>query len=110
MARSRRKYDSEFKIKAARMVIDGHKSCKAVERDLGLSQGVVYRWVREVKADPEHCFPGNGKLKPSDADIQHLLRENDQLRRERDILKKALGIFSRAPHRSTGSFRSIPTQ
>jgi transposase len=103
MNRSRRKFDAEFKRQAVQMVLSDHKSCRSVEQNLGIGQGIVYRWVREAKADPQHCFPGNGKIKPSEADVHNLLKENEHLRRERDILKKALGIFSRMPSRSTGS-------
>jgi transposase len=107
MNRSRRKFDAEFKRQAVQMVLVDHKSCRSVEKDLGLCQGIVYRWVRELKTDPQNCFPGNGKIKPSDADMHRLLKEVDQLRRERDILKKALGIFSRMPLRSTNSLPTI---
>jgi transposase len=107
MKQSRRKFDAEFKRQTVQMVLDGHKSCRSVEKDLGINQGVVYRWVREAKADPQHCFPGNGKIKPSSADVHGLLKEVEQLRRERDILKKALGIFSRMPTHSTSSLGTM---
>jgi transposase len=110
MNRSRRKFDAEFKRQAVQMVLDGHKSCRAVEKDLGIGQGIVYRWVREANADPEHCFPGHGIIKPSDTDVHRLIKEVDQLRRERDILKKALGIFSRMQTRSTSSSRTMQTR
>ena len=103
MKKSRRKFDSDFKRQAIRMVTDDGKSCRAVERDLGLGEGIVYRWVREAKENPEGCFLGNGAVKPSNEDIDTLRKENDQLRRQRDILKKALAIFSLTPLRSTGS-------
>lgn len=92
--RKRRSFDKEFKRQAIRLVLEDRQSCRAVERDLGVSEGTVYKWVRESKADPEHCFPGKGHLKPSDADVNKLIKENNLLRRERDILKKALAIFS----------------
>jgi transposase len=103
MKKSRRKYDAEFKRQAVRMVTDDHKSCHAVEKSLGVSHGMLYRWVRQAKADPQFCFPGNGHIKPSIGDVGRLLKQNQQLRRERDILKKALGVFSRTDNRSTGS-------
>ena len=108
MKKTRRKFDSEFKRQAIRMVTDDGKSCRAVERDLGLGEGIVYRWVREAKAEPQNCFLGNGKVKPSTGDISQLLKENEHLRRQRDILKKALAIFSQIPGRSAGS--SLTTQ
>ena len=107
MKKSRRKFDSEFKRQAVRMVTDDRKSCRAVERDLGLGEGILYRWVREAKADPQGCFLGNGKVKPLPADVNQLLKENDHLRRQRDILKKALAIFSQTPTPSTSSSRTM---
>jgi transposase len=92
---NRRSYDTTFKRDAVRLVLEDEKSCRSVERDLGLPAGVVYKWVRQAKEDPEHCFPGKGHLKPSEAEVKHLVRENELLRRERDILKKAVAIFSR---------------
>jgi transposase len=103
MKKTRRKFDSDFKRQAVSMVTVGGKSCRAVERDLGISEGIVYRWVREEKTDPKNAFPGNGHLKPSMADVHNLLKENEQLRRQRDILKKALAIFSQTPPRTTSS-------
>ena len=103
MKKSRRKYDAEFKRQAVRMVIDDHKSYNAVEKSLGIGQGLVSRWLHEAQKDPQNCFPGNGHTKPSSADIERLIKENDLLRRERDILKKALAVFSRTDSRSTAS-------
>lgn len=103
MKKSRRKFGSEFKRQAIQMVTDDKKSCRAVERDLGLGEGIVYRWVREAKEKPQNCFPGNGVVKPSDEDVDMIRKENELLRRQRDILKKALGIFSLTPLRSTSS-------
>lgn len=103
MKKARRKFDSEFKRQAIRMVTDDGKSCRAVERDLGLGEGILYRWVREAKADPQNCFLGNGKVKPTTVDVTALLKEIEHLRRQRDILKKALAIFSQITPRSTGS-------
>lgn len=103
MKKSRRKFDSDFKRQAIQMVTDDKKSCRAVERDLGLGEGIVYRWVREAKEKPQNCFPGNGTVKPSNEDVDMLRREVEQLRRQRDILKKALAIFSLTPLRSTSS-------
>jgi transposase len=90
------------------MVTVSGKSCREVERDLGISEGIVYRWVREEKTDPKNAFPGNGHLKPSMADVHNLLKENEQLRRQRDILKKALAIFSQTPPRTTSSSTTTP--
>jgi transposase len=76
---------------------------RAVERRLGIGQGVLSRWKRELKDDGAQAFVGSGRLKPEDKEIRRLKRENERLRRERDILKKAVAIFSTDPHRYSGS-------
>ena len=80
----------------------GGRSC-SVERQLGTGQGVVYYWVHQFMDDPEHAFPGKGNLKPADKEIDELGRELERVKRERDILKKAVAIFSKDPHRYSGS-------
>jgi len=94
MKKNRRKYDREFKEGAVRLVVEEGKTSMSVERDLGLGQGVLSRWVREYKEDPTHSFPGKGRLKPEDEQFRRLKRDNEILKQERDILKKALAIFS----------------
>ena len=78
-------------------------TAKDVERRLGIGQGVLSRWKRELTHDGNQAFPGKGHLKPDDEQIRQLKRENERLRRERDILKKAVAIFSTDPHRYSGS-------
>jgi transposase len=58
---------------------------------------LLYYWKRQFKADGEQAFPGNGKLKADDEALRQLKRENEILRQERDILKKALAILSQEP-------------
>ena len=98
-----RKYDREFKIEAVRMASEPGVTAKEVERRLGIGTGVLSRWKRQFKDDGQQAFPGKGHLKPEDERMRRLKRECDRLRRERDILKKALAIFSTDPHRYSGS-------
>ena len=98
-----RKYDLEFKLEAVRMAAEPGVTNRQVERRLGIGQGVLSRWKRELKEDGSQAFPGKGRLKPEDEKLRQLQRENERLRRERDILKKAVAIFSKNPHRYSGS-------
>ncbi len=98
-----RKYDKTFKLEAVRLVLEEGHSVRSVERKLGTGQGVVYAWVRAYNADPEHAFPGQGKLKPPEREVRDLKRELERVKRERDILKKAVAIFSKDPDRYSGS-------
>ena len=98
-----RKYDLEFKLEAIRMASEPGVTTRDVERRLGIGQGVLSRWKRQLKDDGLQAFPGKGHLKPEDEQLRLLKRENERLRRERDILKKAVAIFSTDPHRYSGS-------
>ena len=99
----RQKYDSEFKRSAVELVHTSGKSMAAVERDLGMSRGLLKGWVREAREDGAEAFRGHGKLKADDEEMRRLRREVEILRQERDILKKAIAIFSQIPRNGTGS-------
>ena len=98
-----KRYDKEFKIEAVRLASEPGNSQAKIERDLGIGQGVISRWKRELQRDGERAFPGKGHLKPQDDELRQLKRENERLRRERDILKKAVAIFSEDPNRYSDS-------
>jgi transposase len=98
-----RRIDKEFKIEAVRLASEPGNTQSKIERDLGISQGIISRWKRELRKDGEQAFPGKGRLKPDDDEMRHLKRENERLRRERDILKKAVAIFSEDPNRYSDS-------
>lgn len=88
------KYDREFKLEAIRLASEEGARATDIERRLGLSQGIISRWKRQQVGEGAAAFPGKGHLSVNDEQVRHLQRENDRLRRERDILKKALAIFS----------------
>ncbi|MBT5448966.1 MAG: transposase [Gemmatimonadetes bacterium] len=88
------KYDREFKLEAIRIASEEGARATDVERRLSLSQGMISRWKRPLGDEGADAFPGKGHLSVHDEQVRHLQRENERLRRERDILKKALAIFS----------------
>jgi transposase len=98
-----KRYDKEYKIEALRLASEPGNTQARIERDLGISQGVISRWKRELQQDKEQAFPGKGNLKAQDEKLRCLERDNDRLRREREILKKAVAIFSKDPNRYSGS-------
>lgn len=98
-----KRYDKEFKIESIRLASEPGNTQAKIERDLGISQGVISRWKRELLEDGEQAFPGKGHLKADDDELRRLKRENERLRRERDILKKAVAIFSEDPNRYSDS-------
>lgn len=102
MGTGRKKYDAAFKRESVRLADTSGKRDRTVEQELGLYQGAIRHWRKELQADPGNAFPGTGNLKPQDEAFRRLLRENAILREERDILKKAVAIFSRKPKTSIG--------
>ena len=99
----KRHIDKEFKIEAIRLASEPGNTQTGIERDLGIGQGIIRRWKRELRKDGDQAFPGKGRLKLDDDEMRRLKRENERLRRERDILKKAVAIFSEDPHRYSDS-------
>ena len=96
MAKKRRTYTREFKLDAIHLAETSDKSIAEIERDLGLSVGQIHHWRRQLANEGKDAFPGKGHLKPQDELIRQLRRENEILRQERDILKKAISVFARA--------------
>ena len=94
MTKTRKTYTNEFKIETVRLLETSGKSAAQIERDLGIGSGCLGRWKRELKENGEQAFPGRGRLMPDRERIHQLERENKILRQERDILKKAVAIFS----------------
>jgi transposase len=97
MPNPRRKYDREFKIEAVRLVTRGDKTQTQVARDLGVSANQLAHWKQHFTTDPKDAFPGKGHLKPADEELRQLKKQLRDVTEERDILKKALAIFSRTP-------------
>ncbi len=64
-------------------------------RDLDVHENVLRKWVREAAVDPQEAFPGKGVMKPEQAELDRLKKENAKLRMERDILKKAAAYFAK---------------
>jgi transposase-like protein len=89
-----RNYDKEFKINAIKLYLQSGRSYREIGDELGVPSATLAAWVSAHKEVGEEAFPGKGHLKASDAEIAQLRKELAITREERDILKKALGIFS----------------
>ncbi len=102
--RERRKFDPAFKTMAVELHLSG-KSSQEVGRELGIRPDLISRWTREYKADGAGSFPGNGKqnLTGEQKEIVALKKALNEASIERDILKKAVSIFSRGDSKYTGS-------
>jgi len=93
----RRKYDKQFKEEAVRLVTEGGRQVTEVARSLGIHENMLHTWKRKHQEDPLDSFPGKGHLKPQEEELRRLQRENAALKEDREILKKALAIFSKHP-------------
>jgi transposase len=94
---TKKQYTREYKLEVLELLKSSGKSKAQLERDLGLFPGQIKSWQRALAQDGEQAFPGTGHQTESDAELRRLRRENDILRQERDILKKALAIFTPSP-------------
>lgn len=87
-------YDKEFKLNALELYKSG-KSGTDICNDLGIPMATFWYWLRQLKAEGATSFVGSGKIKPANDEAYRLKKELDAVKMERDILKKALAIFSR---------------
>ena len=90
----RRKYSEEFKVEAVRLARESGRTSKDVAEDLGIRADMLRRWVRELELDGEDAFRGSGNLRSDEDELRRVKRELSRVKEERDILKKAVAIFS----------------
>lgn len=94
MTKTRRRYTQEFKQEAVRLLETSGKSAAQIERELGIGDGCLLRWRKTFEAEGR----GPARHAGSESDrkrIRQLERELEIVLQERDILKKAVAIFSR---------------
>ncbi|MFT8257881.1 MAG: transposase [Candidatus Symbiodolus clandestinus] len=89
-----RNYDKEFKLNTVKLYHSSGKTCCQLGKELGIPKTTLSGWVRRYKQDGTEAFPGKGNFKASEAENIQLRKELAVVREERDILKKALSIFS----------------
>ena len=94
MSKRRRQFDRAFKVEAVRLVTDEGRPVAAVARDLGIGENLLHRWKHQFTDHQEQAFVGTGNLSSEQMELRRLQRENADLREERDILKKAISVFS----------------
>lgn len=84
---SKRTYPREFKLEAVALAKSSGKRISEIERELGITPGLLAKWKSRLKTDGTQAFPGKGRLKEDEELIRRLQRENEQLRQEREVLK-----------------------
>lgn len=92
MSDQRRRFTKEFKQQAVELMNTSDKSVAQIAEELGVESHQLYRWRRNLEADGSQAFRGNGKARSDE--LADLRKENARLKEERDILRKAVAIFS----------------
>ena len=96
--KARKTFSKEFKLKAIELS-NTRDSIKDVAISLGINEPLLYRWRKEYQEKENRAFSGSGVISiPEDSEqseLRRLRKENRGLKMERDILKKAVGIFSK---------------
>ena len=95
-----RTYTPEFKLEALELLRNSGKSAGQVERELGITPGLLVKWRAKYQAVEKRGEGGEIDLELTDLEaakreVARLKKAVMELEEEREILKKALGIFSR---------------
>ena len=98
---TRRVFTSEFKEEAVRLVFSEGQPVSEVARDIDVHQNLIYKWRDDLKTLGDAAFPGNGRSPALEEENKRLKRELAIAQEERDILKKAVRIFSVMPTEDT---------
>ena len=95
----RRSYSNEFKRNAVALSEHPGRQVSEVAEKLGITEQILTRWRREQRRKGELSFPGNGRqaFNEEQTRIRELEKQLRDVEMERNILKKAVAIFSRQP-------------
>jgi len=94
---TRKSYSRQYKLDVVQQSYL-RENIRELASELGLTPALIYKWRAAYDGgSPEERFPGKGveKLTPEQAELRRIKAENAELRMERDILKKAIGIFGK---------------
>lgn len=92
------KYSKEFKLGALSMLREG-RNIREVSDSLGVRRETISVWKKQYQSYGDEAFVGSGRSLPKNEHLEELRRlkkENASLKIERDILKKAVSIFSKS--------------
>ena len=95
MAQRRKRYDRQFKVSAAKVVLSGEMTVKDLSEELGIKDSTLRRWAREYEEMGDDAFPGNGSPKINkDYEIVKLEKKVEEPGRENGILKNFRAFLS----------------
>lgn len=95
VSKPKRVFDKAFKINTVKLILSKEKSVSELSRELKINVNTLHSWKKSYLKDEESAFPGKGHQSPEEEELRRLRREIENLKEERDILKKAVGIFSK---------------
>lgn len=92
--KKQRKFDNDFKVNAAKLVLEQGLTRSQVAKDLGVSPNQIGNWVKNYELSGADAFPGKGRLTAQEQKLKDMEQEIKKLKMERDILKKATAFFA----------------
>lgn len=95
MEEKHRYFSREFKRDAVQLVTEKGMPVGKVARELDIHPNLLHLWRRRLLAEGDKAFSGRGRVTPEVAEIRGLRKQLEKVRQERDILKKALAVFSK---------------
>lgn len=95
MTTKRKTFTREFKQEAVRLLEQGDQPAVEIARELGIKRNQLYKWQEQINAKGIDAFPGQGRRSGKDDELAKLKRENERLKEEVEILKKAARYFAR---------------
>ena len=95
MKGTKKTYNKEFKVKACELVKEDGIKVAVVAEKFGIHQNMLYRWIEEYETYGNEAFVGKGHQKAADAQLRKLRKENERLKMENEILKKAAAYFAK---------------
>ena len=95
MTQRRKRYDRQFKVSAAKVVLSGEMTVKDLSEELGIKDSTLRRWACEYEEMGDDAFPGNGSPKINkDYGIVKPEKKVEELERENEILKNFRAFLS----------------
>ena len=90
-------YTKEFKLEAVRMMEESGRPPAEIARELGIRRNQLYKWKEQLQAKGEQAFASNkGRpKKENQSELTTLRQENERLKEELEILKKAAAYFAK---------------
>jgi transposase len=89
-------YTKQFKEEAVRMMETSERPAAEIAMELGIRRNQLYKWKEQMESKGDKAFSGRGRPKKEDqSEVASLRQENERLKEENEILKKAAAYFAK---------------